>query len=791
MKKLLVVCAFFFLHNSDLFAQFSLSGKVIEKDSEESLSGASVVLNQTFLAVSTDQNGEFSFSDLPSGTYILKISFVGFENFLDTVELEKNLNLSIPLIPGTQWTDEVIVKATRAGSETPTTYMDVAGEYLEKNNLGQDLPYLLNWTPSVVTTSDAGNGIGYSGMRIRGSDQTRVNVTINGIPYNDAESQGVFWVDIPDIAASTQNIQIQRGVGTSTNGAGAFGGSVNLQTLNLRNEPYGQIEASIGSFNTRKFSAQAGTGLIKNHWIFEGKLSNISSDGYIDRASSDLKSYYGSGSYVGKNTVLKLLAFGGRERTYQSWYGVDSATLVNDRTYNSAGWVSKPDGSTRFFYEDQVDNYAQDNFQLHLSQSLGTGISLNTAVHYTYGRGYFEEYMDVNQGWETSLDFYNLPPVAIGDTVITDTDLIRRKWLDNDFYGITANLDYNVGKSNFVFGLAANRYEGSHFGELIWARYASTSETGYRYYQNESIKDDFTVYAKLNYKLSQRIILFGDLQYRGVKYTRIFSEGPTTVIFPDKFNFFNPKVGGTYHVSEVSDLYITLAVGNKEPNRTDFLDNASGEKPKAETLYDLELGYRRRGINSAYEVVGYYMYYLNQLVLTGELNNVGFPIRENVGKSYRAGIELSAQFNLATKWRWRPNLTLSSNKNLDYVFEDSPGNLKTENTNISFSPQSIAASEFSYLPLKSLEISLLSKYVGRQFLTNTGLERLSLDSYFVNDLRIRYNLYPKGIKELGFTLLVNNILGEEYVSNGYVWFGSPYYFPQAGRNFLLGMRVKF
>ncbi len=784
------------MHIGLCYGQISLRGKVVDSESQNALQSANVILNQTFLATTTNENGEFAFSDLDEGQYIIQVSFVGYLPFSDTIELTSDSDQDIQLVRSNQWTDEVIVSATRADDRTPMTYQEVSGEYLEKNNFGQDVPYLLQWTPSLVTTSDAGNGVGYTGMRIRGSDQTRINVTINGIPYNDAESQGVFWVDIPDIAASTQNLQIQRGVGTSTNGAGAFGGTVNMQTLNSENQAYGQLEGSYGSFNTKKFSAQAGSGLINDHWNFEGRFSAINSDGYVDRASSELRSYYGSAAYINKRTIIKFIAFGGRERTYQSWYGIDSATLANNRTQNNAGLVTNPDGSTRFYYDSQVDNYSQDHFQLHLSQDLskelGEGWKGNMAVHYTYGRGYFEEYMDVNQGYQTNLDFYGLQPVIVGDDTITDTDLIRRKWLDNDFYGVTANVERNKGRSNLVIGLAASQYDGRHFGQVIWARYASNSEIRHQYYHNTGDKTDFTGYAKWSYSFMPKWSLFADLQYRGVQYkVDGIAEGDLLLDFSDEFHFFNPKAGLTYSLNQFANLYFSMAVGNREPNRADYLGNLDQEKPKAETLYDFELGYRRRGINAAYEVVGYLMYYQNQLVLSGELNDVGAPIRENVGQSYRAGIELVGQFNFHPRFRWVPNLTLSTNQNIDYTFETASGELRTETTPIAFSPQAIAASELSWLPFSGFELSLLSKYVGEQHLSNTNNDRLTLDPYFLNDIRMRYNIYPKGIRELGFTLLINNIFDTEYVSNGYVSGTTPFYFPQAGTNFLFGVRAKF
>ena len=685
--------------------------------------------------------------------------------------------------------DEVIVKAIRVNSEAPVTHSNLTKKEIAKRNLGQDIPVLMNFMPNVVTTSDAGAGVGYTGIRVRGSDATRVNITINGIPYNDAESMGTYWVDLPDFSSSVENLQLQRGVGTSTNGAGAFGASINLLTDAIAEKPSAIIANSFGSFNTRKHTLKFTTGKLnadteQNRSVeISGRASVIKSDGYVDRASSDLKSYFLQASYVDNNTLIKAIAFGGFEETYQSWYGVTADDLENDRTKNY------------YTYDNQVDHYNQDHYQLHWSQKYNNYWSSNIAVHYTYGRGYYEQYKE----GEDFAD-YGFDEINIGGEIINTTDLIRRKWLDNNFYGTTFSLLYSNNKNfDFTFGGAWNKYEGDHYGEVIWAEYASNSEIRDRYYDNYGIKTDFNIFTKANYRLNDKFNLYGDLQIRTVNYK---ANGVAVNDVDDSFVFFNPKAGVTFRANEFSSFYTSYARANREPNRTDY-ENGN---PKPETLNDFELGWRLKkqkfNINSNI----YYMRYKDQLVLTGQLDDIGAPIRENIGDSYRLGIEIDANFQLGKKFSLQPNIAISTNKNLDFTTTWDGDVVDLGNTNIAFSPNFVAGNMFNYLPIEKLQITLLSKFVGEQFMGNVDTKGSKLESYFVNDININYEINPKKIvKSIIFSGLVNNIFNVKYVSNGYYYTyddtwsvpgetttleGAGYY-PQATTNFLVGMTLVF
>jgi iron complex outermembrane receptor protein len=644
---------------------------------------------------------------------------------------------------------------------------------------------LLNWTPSMVTTSDAGAGIGYTGLRIRGSDASRINVTINGIALNDSESQGVFWVNTPDLASSVQSIQVQRGVGTSTNGAGAFGATVSVQTDVLAREAYAEGIASVGSFNSQRYTFKGGTGLINNRWAFDARVSKITSDGYIRRATSDLNSYYLSGGYYGDKTIIKAIMFGGHEQTYQAWYGVDEETMKSDRRFNYSGAIYDDNGNIVRYYDREVDDYRQDHYQLHLSQQLSPYWNGNISLHYTYGRGYFEQY---KQG--ESFANLGLPNVTIGNTTIESSDVIVRRWLDNDYYGATFSANYNKDQNNLTIGGAYSNYDNArHFGEIMWAAVAINAPIRHVYYDGESQKADFNIYAKWNYSLSERLTSFLDLQYRKVHYeTAGVDNDQSEYAVEDDFNFFNPKIGLSYALPDNAVVYASYAIANREPNRTDYLDGL--EKPKSERLGNLEFGWRKTTRKFALEANYYLMNYRDQLVLTGELNDVGSPIRANVGKSYRTGIELSGLWNISDKLTWNANATWSINKNKDYRIFDENNNVERRNTTIILSPSWIVGSQFSWKAFKNFQASLLSKYVGKQYLDNTEDERVTLADYFISDLRFTYKFYPKGMKEIELGFLVNNVFDVMYASNGYGYAGTPYFYPQAGVNFLGMLSVK-
>jgi iron complex outermembrane receptor protein len=690
--------------------------------------------------------------------------------------------------------DEVLVSAVRVTAQTPVTFSNLRKEEFQSRNLGQDIPLMMNYLPSVVTTTDAGAGVGYTGIRVRGSDATRVNVTINGIPYNDSESQGTFWVNMPDFASSTESLQLQRGVGTSTNGAGAFGASLNLLTDTYSKVANGEISNSFGSFNTQKHTVKFSTGLMNEQFEIAGRLSAINSDGYIDRASSDLKSYFLQGAYVGKSTLIKGLVFGGIQKTYQAWYGLeDPEKLENDRTFNVAGMYFDENGKMKF-YDNETDNYQQDHYQLHWNERWSEHWNSNFALHYTKGKGYFEQYKE-----EEDFSDYSLEPIVLGGETIDVTDLIRRRWLDNDFYGTTFSVNYNKDKVDVIIGGGANKYEGAHFGEIIWAQYASQSEIRDRYYDDFSTKTDVNVFAKINYQLTQKWRLFGDIQYRNVGFK---ANGADTGMVNDTFNFFNPKAGLTYVMNETNNFYFSYAKANREPNRNDY---ESGN-PRPEKLDDFELGWRMSTKKTKLNVNGYFMKYKDQLVLTGELNDVGAPVRANSGDSYRLGLEVDATFKLTNKWFLQPNVTLSQNKNQDFVFQRDGVFEDLETTNIAFSPDLIVANRLVFMPIQNFQVSLLSKFVGEQYMGNIDAESSKLDSYFVNDLNASYEIVTKKVfKSIRIDVLVNNIFNLEYESNGYFYtydddFSNPGtvttiegagFYPQAGINLLVGLTLIF
>lgn len=667
--------------------------------------------------------------------------------------------------------DDVLVSAVRVTSKTPVSFSNMDKKEIKYRNLGQDIPVLMNYLPSVVTTSDAGNGFGYTGIRVRGSDATRVNVTINGIPYNDAESQGTFWVNMPDFASSVESLQLQRGVGTSTNGAGAFGASLNMLTDSYANKATGEISSSAGSFNSLKNTVKFSTGLLNDHFEIAGRLSAMKSDGYVDRASSDLKSYFLQGTYVGKTTLIKALVFGGTQKTYQSWNGIDAETLNSNRRYNSAGAYTDEFGNTRY-YDNETDNYNQDHYQLHWSESISDNWSTNVAVHYTKGKGYYENYKE-----DAEMSDYNLNPVG----GVTTTDLVRQKWLDNDFYGTTFSVKYRTEKLDVILGGGWNKYEGDHFGKVIWARYASLSELGDHYYDDYSAKTDGNLFAKANYQFTEKLSFYGDLQYRRVTYKANSAE---TGLVDDGFNFFNPKAGLNYEINQKSTLYFSYARANREPNRTDY----EGGNVKPEKLNDFELGWRFNSEKFQLNSNLYYMGYKDQLILTGRLDDVGSPIRANTEKSYRLGLEFDATIALSEKFALRPNFTISSNKNVDLAVEGE----YYGTTKIAYSPEIIAGNIFVYKPIEGLYLSLLQKYVGEQFMNNIELPAAKLADYFVNDFNASYEIKPNTIfKSITITALINNIFDKKYVSNGAMYDIYPYYYPQAGTNFLIGLNLRF
>lgn len=715
--------------------------------------------------------------------------------------------------------DQILIKAVRVGANSPITHTNLDKKEIAKRNLGQDIPILLNYLPSVVSTSDAGAGIGYTGLRIRGVSSQSTNVTINGIPYSDAESLGTFWVNLGDIASSLESLQVQRGVGTSTNGSAAFGASINLQTDIVAQGAAGEISNSYGSFNTRKHTVKFSTGLMQDRFELAGRLSNIVSDGFIDRASSNLKSYFLQGAYKDDKTLIKAIAFGGNERTYQSWFGFDPAAIAaigenpdvrQNSRFNIGGIQYDDAGNRTGFYENQVDNYAQDHFQLHWTQRLNSNWSTNLGLNYTYGRGFFEEYVDDFHyqnnlfSGDSTFDFLGLNPITVNGTVVESMDYARRRWLDNDFYVVNATVNYKDNQLDAIFGSSISHYFGDHFGEVIWAQYANQFELGDRYYEGTGQKNDVSAFAKATYKLNDAFQLYGDLQLRNVNYATAGLNSDIVPFIVDKnFTFFNPKAGVTYALNSTDSFYASYARANREPNRDDFENNPD---VRPEILDDLELGWRYRKNNTRFNANLYYMHYQDQLVLTGAINNVGAPIRENSGKSYRLGLELDAVVPITPWFTMQPNLTLSNNRNIDFV-RDFDGSLQQlGNTQIAFSPNVVAANAAVFAPVENLQISLLSKYVGSQFMGNTQARLSQLDAYFLQDVNLVYTIKPKNtFKSITINAMLNNIFDTFYISNGYYYtfdddFSNPGtistvegvgFYPQAGFNFLAGITLNF
>ncbi|WP_375584510.1 TonB-dependent receptor [Cyclobacterium xiamenense] len=783
-------------------SQHRIQGIVQDAEAGIPLPGATITLEGTKRGTVSDREGKFELRDLASGEWKVVVSYVGYRSGAYPVRLPQESPLQIRLTPATLTTEAFIVNGTRASATTPTTFQVIDKSDLSKNNLGQDLPLLLNYTPSMVTHSDAGAGVGYTGLRIRGTDQTRINVTVNGIPLNDAESHGVFWVNMPDFASSVENIQIQRGVGTSTNGAATFGASLNIQTDTKREEAYAETDHSVGSFATRKHTVKAGTGLIDDRWAVDARLSRISSDGYVDRAFSDLRSYFVSGGYYGKDHVVKVNIFSGAEQTYQAWNGVPESLLASNRTYNS------------YTYENETDNYQQDHYQFIYAGTWGANLKANAALHYTQGQGYYEQFRPE----DNLLSNYGIEPIVIGSEVISQTDIIRRRWLDNDFFGAVFSLNYvsRNGRLDAILGGGANRYDGDHFGEIIWMGVSADTDIRDRYYDNVAVKDDRNVYLKTTYEVLERLYLFGDFQWRNVYYRFDgINNDLRTITGSQNYNFFNPKIGLSFEAGQGKTWYASYAVANREPVRRDFTDSPLTEIPRPETLNNIEAGIRVSQNRYQYSANLYYMGYQDQLVLTGQLNDVGAYIRENVGSSYRAGIELDGAWQLDSRWTIGGNLAFSRNKidafteyndiydeNWEFAGQEAIG---YQDTDIAFSPSFVGAALVDFRPVKDLEISLLNKYVGRQYLDNTQQENRSLDPFWTTDLRLSYSWSPGFVREMVFSLKVNNLFNELYEPNGYTFsyfvpsegntnrklVTENFYYPMAGTNYLGGVSIRF
>jgi iron complex outermembrane recepter protein len=807
MKKLsffgALLCA-----SLSVYSQFNISGIVKDVDGSP-LAGANIQIDNTYKGAVSGSNGEFSVRSLGKGPYNLRISYLAHETAIMKVDLlDKDVYLDILLKSSPILTDEVVITALRASNSTPMAFTNMDKSQIHEQNVGQDIPYILNLTPSVVGWSDAGNGVGYTYLRIRGTDMSRINITLNGIPLNDPESQNVWWVDLPDMASSVDNVQIQRGVGTSSNGAGAFGATLNFQTNGLSKEPYAEISSSYGSFNTMKNTFMAGSGLLNNKLSFDARISEISSDGYIRHSVTELRSYFLSGSYNGENDLVKVNVFSGTEKTDLAWDGVPDTLLNKDRRYNGLGLYTDAQGHQKY-YDDETDNYKQSHFQIFYSRRMNNFLNANLAFHYTKGKGYYEEYKQ-----EQDFSGFGLAnPVINGDT-LTSSDVITRKWLSNNFYGITYSLNYKKERLDASLGGAWNEYDGSNYGNLIWAQNASELPVNFEWYDGSSVKKDFNIFGKANLKLFDQVNLYGDLQYRQIDYSIKGTDNDLRNITQTHvFNFLNPKAGLYFNLNNGQSAYFSFAVAHREPNRDNFVDADSGKRPTYETLLDYEAGYNFKSKRLQVGVNFYYMDYNDQLVLTGQINDVGSAIMMNVPNSYRTGIELMAGISILPDLEWDLNATFSQNKILHFTeFIDNwdtggQDTVKHGKTNIAFSPDIVGSSRITYEPLQNLRFSLQSKYVGKQYIDNSSDSHYTLKQYFVNDAKVSYKFKSGWFKSLEIFVQANNIFNIKYETNAWLYKYNEAsttsgltgtttqnmngFSPQAGINYMTGFSVKF
>jgi iron complex outermembrane recepter protein len=804
LGRSIVLVAFTLFFGISARGQISISGTIRESETGKQLPGANLTIDGSFLSSFSDGEGHYLIRIPRSIQLTLHVSYMGYQTLKKDLHPTHDTIVNFEMIPNVLLGEETNIVATRVQPKTPATYSTISAKEIRETNLGKDITYILQSTPSVVVTSDGGTGIGYTGINIRGSDLTRINVTLNGIPINDAETQGVWFVDLPDLASSTDNVQIQRGVGTSTNGPGAFGATINIQTTGISQDPYAELDVSGGSYNTLKGTFRFGTGMIKNKFAFDGRASYITSDGYIDRAWSRLKSFYISGGYFGNRTTLKFNVLSGTEKTYQAWDGVPKDSLGTNRTYNPSGEYVDQSGNIAY-YDNQTDNYQQDYYQALFSQEIGRYININAAFNYTKGYGYYESYAPGQ-----SFSSYGLADPVLGNDTIFSTDLVNRKFLDNNYYCATFSANYQKKeKLKLRIGGAWSQYYGDHYGKIIWARFASNGDNERNWYSSTGLKKDFNLFAKLNYTFLDRIHFYADMQYRYVYYDL---EGTLDDLNPisqlHRFDFFNPKAGIFVDITTQQSAYLSFGIANREPSRNNYESADADHMPTSEQLMDWELGYDLKLSHFNAGINFYYMNYNDQLVLTGQINNVGEAIMTNVPKSYRTGIEINAGA-IITKWLiWNFTSTLSKNRIgsfTEYVDAyDSNYNFTGQKvfdlgeTTLSFSPSVLFTNSFTFKPVRNSYITLTSKYVGNQYIDNTSSSARMLQSYFVNGITAGYSLKTKALREIGFNLAINNIFSAKYESNAWVY--SYYvnnsrleengYFPQALINVLFGITFK-
>ena len=782
-------------------AQFTLSGTITNKYNGDPLPGAHIMEQGSKTSSISNTIGYYEIKNLIAGDYKIHVSYMGFESQTIEININTKLEYNFAMQESHIMSDEVIISAIRATDESPTTYTIMDKAEIAEKNTGRDLPYIFSSSPSTVASSDAGAGIGYTGLRIRGADLTGINVTLNGIPVNDGEAHGVYFVNLPDLASSINDVQIQRGVGTSTNGAASFGASINIETGNNNPNSFAKISSAFGSFNTIKNSVMFGTGLLKDKWNFNGRVSQIKSDGYIDRASSNLKSAYFSAGYFGNKDIIKAIILLGDEKTYQSWYGVPKDSLETNRTYNPAGEMYDNEGDFLGYYDNQTDNYTQNYYQLHYAHQFNNQLNVVSAAYITTGKGYYESYKN-----DRKFSKYGLLDTIIGNDTITRTNLIQQKWLDNKFYGINLSANYTTEKLKLNIGGGWSYYDGDHYGKIVWAQVATLGQYDDNWYFNTGTKSDVNIFAKANYALNDKLNLYTDLQYRSINYNITGTHDDLSDLNQThNFGFFNPKAGVFYKINEKQDLYFSVGVANREPSRSVYRDADTSQNILPERLTDFELGYSYQQSSFLIEANLFYMDYKDQFVMTGKINNVGTAIMTNVPDSYRAGIELVAGVKLLKIVDWQINATFSQNKIVGFVsYVDNWTTWGQEidslgTTDISFSPNTILSSNVSVSPVKNLKLSLISKYVGRQYIDNTSNIERSLDPYFVNDFAINYSIHTSFIKQIDFLLSLNNIFNVKYESNAWVYryyyddveYEMNGYFPQAQFNFMLGVNLKF
>jgi len=799
-------------------AQINSKGKIVDSLTGLPVAGATVFINGIG-TTSTNDAGVFQFKRVKPGNYKLKITSVGYKTFDSIININERL-VTISLSQMKLFLQPVEIKALRAGEKAPFTKTNLTKEYIEQNNLGQDLPFILNQTPGVVINSDAGNGVGYTGIYIRGTDDSRINMTLNGIPYNDAEEQSIYFVDLPDFASSVNSIQIQRGVGTSSNGAGAFGATINFSTNEFNDKAYAEINNSYGSFNTWKNTLKVGSGLLNDHFTIDARLSQITSDGYIDRATSNLKSLFLSAAYYSNNSSLRFNIIQGEEKTYQAWNGIPEAKVDGNKTaldqhyadnvgslyFTQADSLNLFNSKNRrynyFTYQNQTDNYWQNHYQLFFNHQINQRISMNVAGFLTRGYGYYEEYHDQGDSSNAKYAVYGLPNQIIGIDTLQSTDLIRQLWLNNYFYGGIFSLQYKHQKTQFTIGGGWDKYDGKHYGIITWAQNGGIPPN-YKWYNEPAYKTDFNVYGKWQQDLVGHFTLFADLQYRRIAYAIDGFDDNPLLIVKTTYNFYNPKIGISY-TNDGWDNYFSYSLANHEPDRNDF-ETANSDKPKPEALNDFELNIGKKNSRYSWSATGYYMLYKNELVLNGKINYVGEYTRINIPGSYRLGIELQGSAKFTDWFNAEANISFSRNKvknYTEYIDDYDSGGQKTnfyKLTDIAFSPSIVGAATLNFPVLKNYELSLISKYVSKEYLDNSQHEDRKLNSYFVENLRMIYTVRFKEIKEVNLIFQLNNVFNKKYEPNGYTYsyiYGGQlitenFLFPMATTNFMFAVNVKF